>query len=88
MLDLMLPIAQYLPEATEFTTSTHDLGSWILGDDQRLLLKAKVADGKYATEEELKPFENKDRHKAVGVGGLAVSGTILTCLMLERVSSR
>jgi hypothetical protein len=67
------PLAQYLPDRAEFTTSTHDLGSAIPGEDQRLFLEEKIARGEYATDEELTPFKNKDRYKAIGVGGLAVS---------------
>jgi len=73
LLKLLEPLAQYLPDSVVFTTSTHDLGSSILGDDQRLFLESKIAKGEYATEEELKPLEDKDRHKALGINGQAVS---------------
>lgn len=73
LMALLEPIARYLPEATEFTVSTHDLGSTIIGEDQRLFLEEKIAAGEYATEEELKPYENGHRHKDKGVDGTTVS---------------
>jgi len=73
---LLEPLARHLPAFVEFTTSTHDLGSSVLADDQRLFLEDKIAKGEYATEEELKPFDDKDRHKALKVTGQAVSKAI------------
>ncbi|KAK1922899.1 glycosyl transferase family 90-domain-containing protein [Papiliotrema laurentii] len=71
LMDLLEPIAQYLPDYVEFTTSTHDLGSLIIGDDQKVFLEEKIAKGEYATEEELRPFEDGNRHRDRGVPGLA-----------------
>lgn len=62
-----------MPDYVEFTTSVHDLGSSVLGVDQRKFLAEKIEAGEYATEEELKPFENWRRHDALGVTGIAVS---------------
>jgi len=89
LLKLLEPLAQYLPDSVVFTTSTHDLGSSILGDDQRLFLESKLAKGTYATEEELKPLEDRDRHKTMGINGLAVSETAdVQYLTPERLSCR
>lgn len=80
LLDLLEPIAQYLPDFTEFVTSTHDLGSFMPGADQVAFLEEKMAEGEYATEEELKPFVNGNRHKDKGVGGIAVGPNGLSSL--------
>lgn len=54
-------------------TSTHDLGSMILGNDQKVFLVEKIARGEYATPEELKPMEWTGRYNNIGLPGLAVS---------------
>lgn len=88
MLDLLVPIASNLPEIVDMVVSTHDLGSWIIGDDQRIFLENKIANREYATAEELKPFENANRHKAKGLPGFAVS--IVLCYFSDssRVHAR
>jgi hypothetical protein len=73
LLSLLEPIAQYLPDKVEFTTSVHDLGSTALGEDQREFLEEKIQRREYASEDELKPFENIYRHKEKGIAGIAVS---------------
>lgn len=85
LMDLLEPIAQYLPDYVEFTTSTHDLGSLIIGDDQKVFLEEKIAKGEYATEEELRPFEDGNRHRDRGVPGLAVSPSRRPRLITERL---
>lgn len=87
-MDLLEPIAHLMPELVEFTTSTHDLGSLVTGDDQRVFLEGKIAMGEYATEEELKPFEWGSRHADKGVPGTAVSDHVPMLLTTERLSRR
>ena len=53
------PIAQYLPTAIEIHGSDHDMGSWLLGNDQRLAALNAIREGRFLTEEELKPLEKR-----------------------------
>ena len=49
--------------------SDHDLGSWLLADDQRIAIKTAIKEGRYMTEDELRPYEQ--RLGRVQVKGLA-----------------
>jgi hypothetical protein len=65
---LVEPIAQYLPTDLSMYVSDHDLGSWILGEDQRLAAELAVAEHRYLSEADLKPFEKKEgRNKVKGL---------------------
>lgn len=54
--------------------SDHDLGSWILAEDQRAIINQAITDGRYLTEEELKPYEQR-----VGRAGVEVKGQSSAC---------
>ncbi|WVF69398.1 hypothetical protein IAT40_004175 [Kwoniella sp. CBS 6097] len=69
---LLEPIAQYLPSELTFSLSDHDLGSWLLGDDQKQAALQAIRDGRYLTEEELKAFEKRE-------GRVKVKGFFSAC---------
>ena len=50
-----------LPSDVTMHISDHDLGSWILGDDQRQLLVNAARTGRTVDPAEIKPLENKQR---------------------------
>lgn len=52
--------------------SDHDLGSWILAEDQRAAIRQALKEGRYLSEEELKPFEQR-------VGRVEVKGQSSAC---------
>ena len=72
---LLKYIAPLLPEATKIVISTHDMGSTMMGDDQRQFLEGMIAAGEYVDpdSEEMKRLEWNMRYKKKGLGGLAVS---------------
>lgn len=65
LFQLLEPIAQYLPKEVTFTLSDHDLGSWILGDDQKQAALQAISEGKYLTEAELKQLEKREGRQPV-----------------------
>ncbi|WWD18275.1 hypothetical protein CI109_102725 [Kwoniella shandongensis] len=65
LFSLLEPIAQHLPADVTFTMSDHDLGSWILGDDQKQAALAAVREGRYLSEADLKPFEKREGRQPV-----------------------
>jgi len=65
-------IAQYLPTKISFHGSDHDLGTTLLGDDQRQAAFDAIRDKKYLAEEDLKRFED-------GIGRGVVKGTVAAC---------
>jgi hypothetical protein len=70
---LINPLASLLPAPVTIHVSDHDLGSWILADDQRNLISTAFLEGRYLSEEELKPYEKRfDR-------GLQVEGLVSAC---------
>jgi hypothetical protein len=68
---LLEPIAQYLPETVSFQGSDHDLGSWLLGDDQKQAALQAVREHRYFTPEEIKRFQQREGR--VEVKGLAAA---------------
>ncbi|ODN95887.1 hypothetical protein L198_04506 [Cryptococcus wingfieldii CBS 7118] len=72
LFELLEPIAQYLPGEVTLSLSDHDLGSWLLGDDQKQAALEAIEEGRYLTEEEIKGFEKKD-------GRVSVKGTVSAC---------
>lgn len=58
----------YLPQdfQVDFTGSDHDLGSWVLGDDQRTRALELARAGKHFSPEELKELENLRRTPVEG----------------------
>ena len=68
----MEPIAQYLPTKISFHGSDHDLGSTLLGDDQRQAAFDAIRGKRYLTEEELRRYED-------GIGKSVVKGTVAAC---------
>lgn len=52
--------------------SEHDLGSWLLADDQRQFINEALEEGRYLTEEDLKPFEKT-------IGRVEVKGVASAC---------
>ena len=73
LFNLLLPLAHLLPTDISIHASDHDLGSWILGDDQRQLAltrinTAKKADGtglnqvKFFSPNDLKRLEDRKRN--------------------------
>ncbi len=56
---LLEPIAQHLPADIELHGSDHDMGSWLLGDDQEQAALQAIKEGRYLTAEELKEFEKR-----------------------------
>ncbi|KAK4687168.1 hypothetical protein P7C73_g2946, partial [Tremellales sp. Uapishka_1] len=69
---LLEPIAQYLPSDMTMHISDHDLGSWLLGDDQHEALLSAVREKRFMTEDDLKPYEKKE-------GRSDVKGTVSAC---------
>ncbi|WWC88904.1 uncharacterized protein L201_003819 [Kwoniella dendrophila CBS 6074] len=65
LFQLLEPIAQYLPKEVTFTLSDHDLGSWILGDDQKQAAFAAIKSGTYLSESELKQLEKREGRQPV-----------------------
>ncbi|KAK8858385.1 hypothetical protein IAR55_002612 [Kwoniella newhampshirensis] len=65
LFSLLRPIAQLLPADITFSMSDHDLGSWILGDDQKQAALSAVKEGRYLSEADLKPFEKKEGRQPV-----------------------
>ena len=66
---LLSPLASILPSTVTLHFSDHDLGSWLLADDQRKLIKNALQEGRYLSEAELKPYEK--RLNRVEVKGIA-----------------
>jgi hypothetical protein len=73
LFNLVLPLAHLLPRDIAIHASDHDLGSWILGDDQRELAlsrinTAKKSNGtglnqvKFLSPNDLKRLENRKRN--------------------------
>lgn len=73
LFNLILPLASHLPADIAFHISDHDLGSWILGDDQRELAMTRIrtamkSDGtglnaiKFLQQPELTRLENRKRN--------------------------
>jgi hypothetical protein len=65
LFDLLEPIAQYLPKPIEIHVSDHDMGSWLLGEDQRLAAEEAVREGRYLTTAELKALEKREGRRPV-----------------------
>lgn len=65
MFNLLEPIAQYLPSDLQLHFSDHDAGTWIVGDDQFQAAVEAISEGRYLSEEELKPFEKRVARKVV-----------------------
>lgn len=62
LFSLISSLGPLLPCDLTIHISDHDLGSWLLGDDQRELLLDAARNGRYVDPEtELKPLENKQR---------------------------
>ncbi|KIR60323.1 hypothetical protein I314_03614 [Cryptococcus bacillisporus CA1873] len=72
LFQLIEPIAQFLPGDITLSLSDHDLGSWLLGDDQKQAALDAIRDGRYLTEEELKAYEKRE-------GRLPVKGLVSAC---------
>jgi hypothetical protein len=72
LFDLLEPIAQYLPTKISLQGSDHDLGSTLLGDDQRQACSKAISEKRYLSEEELKGLED-------GIGKGVVKGTVAAC---------
>ncbi|XAO24787.1 hypothetical protein I312_103593 [Cryptococcus bacillisporus CA1280] len=72
LFQLIEPIAQFLPGDITLSLSDHDLGSWLLGDDQKQAALDAIRDGRYLTEEELKVYEKRE-------GRLPVKGLVSAC---------
>jgi len=70
---LLNPISPLLPTNITIHVSDHDLGSWLLADDQRKVIDSALSRNRYLSEEDLKPFE-----KRVG-RGLEVGGLVSAC---------
>lgn len=82
LFNLVLPLQHMLPSHVDIHVSDHDLGSWILGDDQRDLALTRIQTAmredltglnsvKFLTPNELKRLENRKRN---GHPGWFVSG--------------
>jgi hypothetical protein len=69
---LLEPIAQYLPTKISFHGSDHDLGTTLLGADQRQAAFDAIRGKRYLTEEESKRYED-------GIGKGVVKGTVAAC---------
>jgi len=69
---LLEPIAQCLPTKIAFHGSDHDLGSTLLGDDQRQAALEAIRGKRYLTEKELRRYED-------GIGKGLVKGTVAAC---------
>jgi len=69
---LLEPIAQYLPTKISFHGSDHDLGTTLLGDDQRQAAFDAIRDKRFLTEEELRGYED-------GIGKGVIKGTVAAC---------
>ncbi|AAW43180.1 hypothetical protein CNBD0460 [Cryptococcus deneoformans B-3501A] len=65
LFQLIEPIAQFLPGDITFSLSDHDLGSWLLGDDQKQAALDAIRNGRYLTEEELEVYEKREGRQAV-----------------------
>jgi len=66
LFSLLEPIAQFLPADVIIYGSDHDMGSWLLGDDQRQAAMQAIRAGRYLTEEELVVLERRNGRGAVG----------------------
>ena len=66
LFSLLEPIAQFLPADVIIYGSDHDMGSWLLGDDQRQAARQAIRAGRYLTEEELVILERRNGRGAVG----------------------
>jgi hypothetical protein len=62
---LLEPIAQFLPTDVQFYGSDHDMGSWLLGDDQHKAAMQAIRVGRYLTEAELAAFERRSHRVEV-----------------------
>ena len=69
---LLEPIAQYLPIKISFHGSDHDLGTTLLGDEQRQAAFDAIRDKRYLTEEELRGYED-------GIGKGLVKEIVAAC---------
>ncbi|WRT67552.1 uncharacterized protein IL334_004524 [Kwoniella shivajii] len=65
LFQLLEPIAQYLSREVTFTISDHDLGSWILGDDQKQAASDAIREGRYLSEQDLKVLEKREGRQPV-----------------------
>jgi len=72
LFQLLQPIAQFLPNKISFYGSDHDLGSTLLGDDQRQAAFEAIRNKMYLTDEDL------SRHEQ-GIGRGKVKGTVAAC---------
>ncbi|GFZ45441.1 hypothetical protein JCM24511_03167 [Saitozyma sp. JCM 24511] len=70
--DLLAPLAELLPTEITITVSDHDLGSWLLGDDQRQAALKAARKGRYLSEASLKGFEQRN-------GRVAAPGLVSAC---------
>lgn len=68
MLGMIEGFRHFLPEdfSLDITGSDHDLGSWVLGQDQRDRAVELVKQGRYFDPEELKALEDHKRNPFVG----------------------
>jgi hypothetical protein len=57
---LLTPLSTLLPSPIKITVSDHDMGNWLLGDQQLEMARKAINKGKYLTEADLKVFENKN----------------------------
>lgn len=69
---LLEPIAQYLPAKISFHGSDHDLGTTLLGDDQRQAAFDAIRDKRYLTEDDLRGYEDE-------IGKGLVKGIVAAC---------
>ncbi|WVQ80599.1 hypothetical protein IAT38_002704 [Cryptococcus sp. DSM 104549] len=72
LFNLLEPIAQFLPAELTLSLSDHDLGSWLLGDDQKQAALTAIKEGRYLSEEDLKPYEKRE-------GRMPVKGLVSAC---------
>jgi hypothetical protein len=72
LFSLLEPIAQYLPTKISFHGSDHDLGTTLLGDDQRQAAFDAIRKKRYMAEDELRGYED-------GIGKGVVKGTVAAC---------
>ncbi|ORX41279.1 hypothetical protein BD324DRAFT_644319 [Kockovaella imperatae] len=69
---LIAPLVDLLPAPITFSMSDHDLGSWLVADDQRRHLNEAISQQRFVTEQELAPFEKR-------IGRVVVKGLTSAC---------
>ncbi len=94
---LVSTIAHLLPEQIEMHVSDHDLGSWILGDDQREMAMSRIRTGlkedgtglnsiRHLSANELKRLENRNRNGHTGwFVSKRTSGRLVMSIKLNRL---